>query len=161
MQDYHYIWLKAHPERTEQWLQQRLDDGFQIHHIDGDHFNDAVDNLLLIEKRDHFRLHQQATCLRVAIVEGTIDRKDYSGQLTTAKLAADARRQKRLERKKRQTINSIPDEIGEKAYHMFIRSEDSWTTIGKRFGLRPTKVMNAALAYAEANKLPTDRWCVS
>ena len=32
-------------------------EGFDVHHIDGDHDNNDPDNLVLIEHADHFRLH--------------------------------------------------------------------------------------------------------
>jgi hypothetical protein len=47
----------VHPHRTEEWLQERLRDGFDVHHIDGDHSNDDPINLVLIECVDHLRLH--------------------------------------------------------------------------------------------------------
>lgn len=50
-------WLDAHPKRTQTWLQARLADGFEIHHLDGDHENDASGNLVLIEEQDHRSLH--------------------------------------------------------------------------------------------------------
>ncbi len=57
MQIYHHIWLEAHPERSEEWLKDRLKDGFDVHHIDGDHSNDDPKNLALIEASDHMRMH--------------------------------------------------------------------------------------------------------
>lgn len=57
MEAYHRVWLAAHPERTESWLLDRLKDGFDIHHIDGDHSNNTVGNLVLIECSDHLMLH--------------------------------------------------------------------------------------------------------
>lgn len=57
MRDYHHIWLASHRNRTEQWLRERLEDGFDIHHADGDHSNNDPDNLVLIEATDHMRLH--------------------------------------------------------------------------------------------------------
>lgn len=57
LQNYHFVWLAAHPGRTEEWLRERMRDGFHIHHIDGDHSNDAAANLVLIEGGDHLRLH--------------------------------------------------------------------------------------------------------
>ncbi len=32
-------------------------EGFDVHHVDGDHENNLPDNLVLIEHRDHFMLH--------------------------------------------------------------------------------------------------------
>jgi hypothetical protein len=57
MKDYHFIWLSSHPDRTKQWLQDKLNEGFDIHHLDGDHFNNELTNLVLIEHVDHMRLH--------------------------------------------------------------------------------------------------------
>lgn len=57
MQSYHYAWLSVHPERTEEWLAARMADGFHVHHIDGDHYNDDPKNLVLIDGTDHMRLH--------------------------------------------------------------------------------------------------------
>lgn len=57
MERYHLAWLSVHPERTQEWLKQKLAEGFQVHHIDGDHFNDDPHNLLLVDGVDHLRLH--------------------------------------------------------------------------------------------------------
>lgn len=57
LQNYHYVWLEAHPHRTEFWLRDILSDGFHIHHMDGNHENNNPKNLVLIEGRDHFMLH--------------------------------------------------------------------------------------------------------
>lgn len=60
LQPYHYVWLSAHPERNKDWLQFMLKAGFDIHHLDGDHDNNAPENLVLIEHIDHMRLHEVA-----------------------------------------------------------------------------------------------------
>ena len=57
MEIYHKVWLRSHPERDEAWLIERLRDGFDIHHMDGNHQNNEPSNLVLIESRDHMRLH--------------------------------------------------------------------------------------------------------
>lgn len=57
MQTYHYAWLSVHQNRNEEWLRERLRDGFDIHHLDGDHYNDDPSNLALVEATDHMRLH--------------------------------------------------------------------------------------------------------
>lgn len=54
---YHLTWLSAHPWRTEQWLRDRLADGFDIHHLDGSHSNNDPANLVLIDHADHLALH--------------------------------------------------------------------------------------------------------
>ncbi len=54
----HAAWLKAHPERSEAWLAERIRDGFCVHHCDGDPENDDPSNVVLIESRDHHLLHK-------------------------------------------------------------------------------------------------------
>lgn len=57
MESYHEVWLAQHPERSHEWLQERLNEGFHVHHIDGDHANDDPLNLVLIEGGDHLMIH--------------------------------------------------------------------------------------------------------
>lgn len=57
MQPHHFEWLSNHPDRTEQWLRDRLADGFQVHHLDCDHSNNDPNNLVLIDGDDHMRMH--------------------------------------------------------------------------------------------------------
>lgn len=57
LERYHETWLAAHPYRTEAWLRERMAEGFDVHHIDGDHDNNVADNLMLIEHGDHMWLH--------------------------------------------------------------------------------------------------------
>lgn len=57
LKEYHFAWLSSHPERTSDWLRFMLKAGFDIHHLDGDHANNDPVNLVLIEHRDHMRLH--------------------------------------------------------------------------------------------------------
>lgn len=54
---HHASWLVAHPDRDAAWLVAVLADGFDIHHLDGNHANDDPANLVLIESEDHARLH--------------------------------------------------------------------------------------------------------
>jgi len=54
---YHRVWLACHPEKDEAWLRARLREGFQVHHVDGEHGNDAAGNLMLVYWKDHFRYH--------------------------------------------------------------------------------------------------------
>jgi hypothetical protein len=56
-EEYHRNWLSTHPNRTEEWLRERLKDGFDIHHMDGNHDNNDSSNLVLIESQDHMSLH--------------------------------------------------------------------------------------------------------
>lgn len=54
---YHLAWLKSRPHRSEAWLRERMADGFDVHHIDGDSDNHDPANLVLIECSDHMMLH--------------------------------------------------------------------------------------------------------
>ncbi len=65
MRDYHYAWLSEHPHRSEEWLKARLKDGFDVHHLDGDHKNSDPANLVLIEHADHMMLHGGRTLGRL------------------------------------------------------------------------------------------------
>lgn len=57
MKEHHIAWLEANKHRSKQWLKDRLADGFDIHHIDGNHGNNDPWNLILVESADHGRLH--------------------------------------------------------------------------------------------------------
>lgn len=63
MESYHIAWLSAHPERTTEWLSDRLKDGFHVHHMDGNHSNDEPRNLVLIESGDHMMIHNGSSRL--------------------------------------------------------------------------------------------------
>lgn len=93
MKSYHYAWLSEHPNRSEEWLKARLADGFDVHHLDGDHSNDAPSNLVLIEHTDHMMLHGGRTL----------------GRLKPKRLSRDGsiERRIRLSRKRRARIQRI------------------------------------------------------
>lgn len=57
MKKHQLAWLKAHPERSREWLQKMMMDGFDVHHVDLDHSNNHPDNMVLIDGVDHMRLH--------------------------------------------------------------------------------------------------------
>lgn len=57
LKSYHYAWLSEHDNRSEEWLKRQLAEGFDVHHVDGDHSNDDPANLVLIEHTDHMMLH--------------------------------------------------------------------------------------------------------
>lgn len=61
---HHRVWLMAHPDRDELWLRRVLRDGFDVHHMDGNCDNNHPNNLVLIERADHMRLHGSETFLR-------------------------------------------------------------------------------------------------
>jgi hypothetical protein len=51
------IWLSAHPGRDRDWLEAKRDEGFEVHHLDGNRNNNDPTNLILIDGEDHRRLH--------------------------------------------------------------------------------------------------------
>lgn len=61
MLPHHLAWLSVHPERSQEWLSERLRDGFDVHHLDGDHSNNDPSNLVLIDAGDHLMLHNGKT----------------------------------------------------------------------------------------------------
>lgn len=90
LKPYHHVWLEAHPHRSPEWLAERLRDGFDIHHVDGDHANNEPWNLVLIEHTDHMRLHNKPGELgRLTSVcrERTAVRREKAGELAYALLA--------------------------------------------------------------------------
>ena len=65
LRPHHAAWLMVHPDRSEAWLKVCTSDGFHVHHVDGDHVNNAQDNLVLIEKTGHVLLHRAMPKRRV------------------------------------------------------------------------------------------------
>ena len=61
MQKHHEAWLAAHPFKSKQWLSWMTREGFDVHHIDGDHDNNDPKNLCLIYNSDHMMLHNGGT----------------------------------------------------------------------------------------------------
>lgn len=62
---YHLVWLSAHPQRSAEWLKAHIADGFQVHHVNGDHTNESPDNLVLIDGNDHLAIVHAKPALRV------------------------------------------------------------------------------------------------
>ena len=57
LKKHHCVWLLTRPHRSAEWLLDRMKDGFDIHHMDGDHENNDPKNLCLIEHTDHMMIH--------------------------------------------------------------------------------------------------------
>lgn len=57
MKVYHETWLRDNPNVSRQQLASWLATGFDIHHLDGNHENNAPNNLILIWGADHMMLH--------------------------------------------------------------------------------------------------------
>lgn len=55
---HHIAWLSNHPHRTSEWLRRMTKEGFDVHHLDGDHSNNNPLNLVLVDHLDHMRLHK-------------------------------------------------------------------------------------------------------
>ncbi len=70
LKSHHKAWLSLHPDRSEEWLQARLLDGFDVHHLDHNHANNDPANLVLIEAQDHMRVHE----MRVTVKPRTLKR---------------------------------------------------------------------------------------
>ena len=86
-QPYHHAWLGAHPERDEAWLRERLKDGFDVHHLDGDHENNDPLNLVLIDGADHLMLHNGSKRLsRVLTVRISPERRAANAAKREAKI---------------------------------------------------------------------------
>lgn len=128
METYHHVWLQQHPDRTENWLAERLGDGFAIHHIDGNHANDEPSNLVLIDAGDHWFIHSGL--------------KPRLRRLPFHKLAKYPRRPR-----------AATLAFGKIAYRC---SQDgrTWTSIGTSHDVHFNTARNAACVYAKYNKLP-------
>jgi hypothetical protein len=94
LKPYHVAWLSVHPDRSEEWLETRLSEGFDIHHLDGDHGNNDPTNLVLIEHGDHMMLHGGRKLCRLArkkpqrrkAVERKLTRRQVDKMLTDWRL---------------------------------------------------------------------------
>ena len=56
MKEHHKAYLSKQ-NMTEAFFKEALYNGFDIHHIDGDHDNNEPDNLIMIYSSDHMLLH--------------------------------------------------------------------------------------------------------
>ena len=63
---HHRAWLLSHPWWTPEWFKERLREGFDVHHLDGDHSNNDPLNLVLIEHSDHMMIHGGRTMGRMS-----------------------------------------------------------------------------------------------
>ena len=124
MEIYHKVWLEAHPHRTEEWLADKLKDGFDIHHTDGDHDNNDPKNLMLVEAQDHMLVHTGVMFLPKRLIklkEGWTNAEDVARIKEERQAAKAAARADCLDRK------SV---IGEIAYKLRVNGF-SWEKIEK------------------------------
>ena len=135
LQPYHYAWLSKHPERNTDWLRFMLKAGFDIHHLDGDHGNNAPENLVLIEHVDHMRLHGAT--------------KGFKRELETVKA-----------RRKAEFL-----EEGQRAYEAAVRVRQTatyasgiWIEAGRLSGLGGAKTQSRARLWAIENGLEWPLW---
>lgn len=80
-------WLSAHPYRTPEWLDARIAEGFDLHHVDRDPQNNAPGNLVLIESGDHLALHNGSA---IAISRGRLGGIPLAGRPRGANQAQEA-----------------------------------------------------------------------
>jgi len=116
-------------------------EGFEVHHVDGNHQNNDPGNLVLIEVADHVRLHR--------------------GQLATAlahkKRASPKRRVPPNAglSKARKKVRERWKTIGSTAYETRKAEGLSWLKISRRLGSAcQVDTMMAATEYARVNNLP-------
>jgi len=57
LKPHHQAWLNAHPNHNEVWMLTAISAGFDVHHVDQDKENNDPDNLLMIERDDHMKIH--------------------------------------------------------------------------------------------------------
>jgi hypothetical protein len=100
-------------------LRQALSAGFDVHHLDGDHSNNAADNLILVERRDHNLLHGFS--------------EDFTRSLEPAK-------------RKRRKPNKRTIDRGISA-SSFRAQGWTWREIGTHLGCSHVAAMNCASAY--------------
>ncbi|MBX3547321.1 MAG: HNH endonuclease [Chelatococcus sp.] len=127
LKSYHHAWLTTHPDRTAEWLQDKLREGFDVHHLDGNHLNNDAGNLVLIEHVDHMRLHGMRNSNRLRMIQ-TRGRPRSSGKWKTMT-------------------------IGREAYNARTAGR-TWVETGKFVGVRPSRAMSSAKVYAVAEGKP-------
>lgn len=92
LQAHHLAWLACHPERTAQWLADHLADNFHVHHVDGDHGNDAPNNLALIEGLDHMLLFHGMKNYSANRIAGRLGGLARARNMTKKQMSAIARK---------------------------------------------------------------------
>lgn len=99
-QSYHLAWLETHPHRSMAWLLFQMREGFDIHHVDGDHSNDAPENLVLIEHSDHMAIHNGGTVFvgRLAQRRGPRPRRTAPKRQVARRSRWDRHRLEQIER---------------------------------------------------------------
>lgn len=75
-------WLLGHPERDINWLKRIIAEGFDIHHLDGNRFNNDSSNLILLEQLDHSMIHRgrRDSISRVTFQSAGIQRAKKEGK---------------------------------------------------------------------------------
>ena len=56
MEQHRKVWMESNC-KDEEWMYQASQNGFDVHHLDGDHSNNDPENLVMIFASDHMRLH--------------------------------------------------------------------------------------------------------
>jgi hypothetical protein len=155
LKSYHAAWLSAHPDLTKEWLWQKLREGFDVHHLDGDHSNDDPLNLILIYHPDHMMLHSGV-------------RFCFKGRMRSSKkplVVVEIKPRLRKERKTKQepplpTLNKnrgkhpswFDFELGKVVYELYELGQTTGR-IGQELNKGIFEVSQAAQGYAEQHGL--------
>lgn len=125
MKEYQLNWLKESGKSIE-WLRSAFENGFDIHHLDGNHNNNNPNNLVLIYTRDHMMIHTGVKTLQRMTPCEWVDNKEYYEKKT---------------------------DLGKKGYNL--RKEKlKWGEIAERLNSDISSVYNATRMYAEYRDLP-------
>lgn len=131
MKAHHASWLKAHPERNQAWLEQALEQGFDVHHLDEDHSNNMPENLVLIEHTDHFRIHHNWETTENSGCRKAGNDKWLSNDELEARIG-----------------NKLAN--GEKAYRLKVQFPDrTWKQIGSEIGYDGKRIVMKTIAIAK------------
>lgn len=124
MQEYHYVWLEAHPDRTIEWLKEMLRAGFEVHHVDWNRDNNSPDNLVLIEASDHQKLHAlNQKPSRKAFTLEVMDRIEMAKHNRLAAIGV-----------------KLPEDAAMRAYTMFVSTDKTWKAIADEIGYKSAAV---------------------
>jgi hypothetical protein len=156
MEIYHTIWLENHPHRSEEWLSTQLKEGFDIHHLDGNHNNNDPKNLVLIEAQDHMLIHTGTMFLPKRLIklkEGWTPKEDVERVKAERQAANDLINQEKVIAKQAKADGQLI--IGKIAYVLRV-SGRSWTEIEDMLTDRTvgSAALTAAKHYAEADNRP-------
>lgn len=125
---HHLAWMEGNHAEPD-FLYQAIMNGFQVHHVDGDHSNNDPLNLVLIYDRDHKKLHGL-----------TFHRFDESSQ--------EPRKWEDLRGYYEERVNK-----GKAAYELR-QTPMTWKQVAEKMECQASNALQYAQAYARAKRLP-------